>query len=102
MCWSGSYGFCLDCLAELHGESAGHARALSGGVLFTYLVEVAVVLAQRRGGVLIRFGLDAFRHTAICAGCGLDIIGLNNSYGLLPRASHLAACAGGPHKVKET
>jgi GNAT superfamily N-acetyltransferase len=92
-------------LAELRGEFAGYARALSDGVLVTYLVEVVVVPAYRRrgvGGALIRSCLDAFRHTAIYADAAPDIIGLNTRYGLLPRPSHLTACSRGPQKVKAT
>lgn len=89
-------------LAELEGEFAGYARALSDGVLVTYLVEVAVVPACRRrgvGGALIQSCLDAFRHTAVYADAAPDIIGLNTRYGLLPRPSYLTACARGPQKA---
>jgi ribosomal protein S18 acetylase RimI-like enzyme len=86
-------------IAELAGEFAGYARALSDGVVVTYLAEVAVVPAQRRKGVgsaLIRSCLDAFPHTAVYADASPDAIGLNTRQGLKPRPSHLTACARGP------
>lgn len=88
-------------LAEVKEEFAGYARALSDGVMVTYLVEVAVVPEWRRrgvGGALIQSCLDAFRHTAIYADAAPDVIGLNTRYGLLPRPSYLTACARGPQK----
>lgn len=90
-------------LAELEGEFAGYARALSDGLLVTYLVEVAVLPACRRrgvGGALILSCLNAFRHTAVYADAAPEIVGLNTRYGLIPRPSHLTACARGPQKAE--
>lgn len=92
-------------LAELEGEFAGYARALSDGVLVTYLVEVAVALDYRRkgvGGALIQSCLNAFQHTAVYADAAPEIIGLNTRRGLLPRPSRLTACARGPRNVGAT
>ncbi|MBS5905525.1 MAG: GNAT family N-acetyltransferase [Acetobacteraceae bacterium] len=92
-------------LADWEGEFAGYARALSDGVLVTYLVEVAVAPSCRRkgvGGALIQSCLDAFQHTAVYADAAPEIIGLNTRYGLLPRPSHLTACARGPRTVAAT
>jgi ribosomal protein S18 acetylase RimI-like enzyme len=88
-------------IAELDGQFAGYARALSDGVLVTYLTEVAVLPTFRRrgvGGALIQSCLEAFRHTAVYADAVPGIIGLNARYGLVPRPSHLTACARGPRK----
>ena len=86
-------------IAQLQGQFAGYARALSDGILVTYLTEVAVLPALRRkgvGGALIQACLDAFQHTAVYADAAPDIVGLNARYGLTPRPTHLIACAKGP------
>ena len=92
-------------LAEVDGQFAGYARALSDGVLVTYLVEVAVLPAFRRrgvGGTLIRSCVEAFRHTAVYADASPAVVGLHTRYGLVPRPSYLTACARGPQKVEAT
>lgn len=86
-------------VAELQGQFAGYARALSDGVLVAYLTEVAVLPALRRrgvGGALIQSCLNAFRHTAVYADAVPEIVGLNAQYGTVPRSLHLTACARGP------
>jgi ribosomal protein S18 acetylase RimI-like enzyme len=86
-------------IAEVAGEFAGYARALSDGVVVTYLAEVAVIPAYRRrgvGGALIRSCLDAFPHTSVYADASPDAIGPNTRHGLLPRPSHMTVCARGP------
>ncbi|MBE9604177.1 GNAT family N-acetyltransferase [Acetobacteraceae bacterium H6797] len=86
-------------MAELNGQFAGYARALSDGVLVTYLVEVAVLPSCRRrgvGGALIDACLQAFPHTSIYADALPGILGLNRRHGLVPRPSQLTACSRGP------
>ncbi len=86
-------------IAELHGQFAGYARALSDGILVTYLAEVAVLPSLRRqgvGGALIQACLDAFQHTAVYADASPEIVGLNRQYGLIPRPGQLTACTKGP------
>ncbi len=91
-------------VAELRGQFAGYARALSDGVLVTYLMEVAVLPTLRRrgvGGALIQSCLNAFRHTAVYADAAPEIVGLNTRYGLVPRSLYLTACARGPLQIGE-
>ena len=86
-------------IAQLQGQFAGYARALSDGILVTYLTEVAVLPALRRqgaGGALIQACLNTFQHTAIYADAAPDILGLNARYGLTPRPTHLVAALRNP------
>lgn len=83
-------------VAEMQGQFAGYARALSDGILVTYLTEVAVLPTLRRrgvGGALIESCLTAFRHTTVYADAVPEIVELNTRYGLVPRSRHLTACA---------
>jgi GNAT superfamily N-acetyltransferase len=92
-------------VAELEGQFAGYARALSDRVMVTYLAEVAVVPTLRRkgvGGTLIQSCLSAFRHTAVYADAAPEIVALNARYGLVPRSLHLTACARGPQQIEDS
>ncbi|MDQ0511253.1 GNAT family N-acetyltransferase [Ancylobacter amanitiformis] len=88
-------------IAEVDGRFAGYARALTDGVLVTYLVEVAVVADLRRRGIgaaLIRSCLSAFPHTALYADAGPLAVGLLERHGIVPRPAYYTACARGPQR----
>jgi ribosomal protein S18 acetylase RimI-like enzyme len=91
-------------LAEIDGEFAGYARALTDGIVVTYLVEVAVLPVFRCRGVgsaLIESCLAAFAHTAVYADVGPEAVALFTRHGIRPRPSYLTACARGPSRIDE-
>ena len=88
-------------IAEIDGRFAGYVRALTDGVLVTYLVEIAVVAELQRRGVgtaLVRSCLSAFAHTAIYADAGPLAIELLGRHGIVPRPAYYTACARGPQR----
>jgi len=88
-------------IAEVDGRFAGYARALTDGVVVTYLVEIAVVAELQRQGVgtaLVRSCLSTFAHTALYADAGPLALGLLARHGIVPRPAYYTACAKGPQR----
>jgi len=88
-------------IAEVEGRFAGYARALTDGVVVTYLVEIAVVAELQRNGIgtaLVRSCLSAFSHTSIYADAGPLAVELLARHGIVPRPAYYTACARGPQR----
>ena len=86
-------------VAELDGQFAGYGRALSDGVITTYLAEVAVVPSLRRKGVgtaLVSDCLESCKLTAVYADASPEILPLLKHLGIVPRPRYLTACSKAP------
>ena len=86
-------------IAEIDGQFAGYGRALSDGVIATYLTEVAVVPSLRRKGVGTALVLDCLENckvTSVYADASPEMLPLLKQLGIVPRPRYLTACSKGP------